>query len=58
MVIISTHPLQSKDWAEFRKEWGNKVVSFPFGNITLHKIPKTKYFVGVFEKGPMPNKKC
>jgi len=33
------HPLQSWEWGEFRKEAGNEVVRFSFGQVTLHKIP-------------------
>ena len=50
------HPLQSWEWGEFRKEAGNEVVRFSFGQLTLHKIPFTKYKVGAFIKGPMPSK--
>lgn len=48
------HPLQTKQWVEFRKEWGNEVLETKHGIITLHKIPFTKYKIGIFEKGPMP----
>src|SRR3990172_11558106 len=48
------HPLQSWEWGEFREKAGNEVVRFPFGQVTLHKIPGTKYKVGAFIKGPMP----
>ncbi len=54
---VSTHPLQSWEWGEFRGKSGNEVVRFPFGQITLHKIPGTKYKVGAFIKGPMPTQK-
>ncbi len=54
---IATHPLQSWEWGEFRKKWGNTVVRFPFGQITVHKIPLLNYKVAVFEKGPKPTKK-
>src|SRR4030043_125175 len=36
---VATHPIQSWVWGEFRKAWGNEVVRFKFGQITLHKIP-------------------
>ena len=52
----STHPIQSWEWGEFRKAAGNELVRFPFGQITLHKISKTKYSVGAFIKGPKPTK--
>jgi lipid II:glycine glycyltransferase (peptidoglycan interpeptide bridge formation enzyme) len=50
------HPLQTKEWAEFRKEWGNEILATDFGIITLHKIPFTKFKIGIFEKGPKPTK--
>lgn len=48
------HPLQTWEWGEFRKAWGNEVVETRFGILTLHKIPFTNYKIGVFFKGPMP----
>ena len=50
------HPLQTKEWAEFRKEWGNEILTTKFGIITLHKIPFTKFKIGIFEKGLKPTK--
>jgi len=50
----SVHPLQSKEWGEFRKIWGNKVVSTPYGQVIFSKIPHTKFTVGTFIKGPKP----
>ncbi|MBI4157957.1 hypothetical protein HY502_03860, partial [Candidatus Woesebacteria bacterium] len=54
---VSIHPLQSWKWGEFRKAVGNEVVRFPFGQVTLHKIPFTPFKVGAFIKGPKPTKK-
>ena len=54
---VAPHPLQSWEWGEFREKAGNEVVRFPFGQVTLHKIPGTKYKVGAFIKGPMPTQK-
>jgi len=54
--IKATHPLQSWEWGEFRKAWGNKVITTRHGIITLHKIPFTNYKIGVFEKGPAPTR--
>lgn len=48
------HPLQSWEWGEFRKKTGNEIIRFSFGQLTLHKIPKTKYKIGAFIKGPKP----
>lgn len=48
------HPLQSKEWEEFRKAWGNETVRVEGNLLTLHKIP----FLGkvaIFEKGSMPS---
>ena len=53
----SPHPLQSHEWAEFRKAWGNEVLETKYGIIILHKIPLTKYKVGMFIKGPVPTAK-
>src|SRR3972149_8167388 len=51
---IAIHPLQSRQWAEFRRAWGNEVLETKYGIITLHKIPFTKYKIGMFIKGPEP----
>src|SRR3972149_9826708 len=51
---VAVHPLQSWEWGKFRKATGNEVVRFPFGQVTLHKIPFTNFKVGAFIKGPMP----
>lgn len=51
------HPLQSWEWAEFRRAWGNEVLKTEYGTITLHKVPLTPYKIGIFEKGPAPTKK-
>lgn len=50
------HPLQSIEWASFRKKWGNEILATKHGYITLHKIPFLPYKIGVFEKGPEPTK--
>ena len=50
------HPLQTTEWGEFRKEWGNEILTTEFGIITLHKIPFTNFKIGIFEKGPKPTK--
>jgi lipid II:glycine glycyltransferase (peptidoglycan interpeptide bridge formation enzyme) len=51
-----THPLQSQAWGEFRKEWGNKVVNFDFGQIIFSKVPYSNFTIGTFIKGSKPNK--
>ncbi|MEK7526066.1 MAG: peptidoglycan bridge formation glycyltransferase FemA/FemB family protein [Patescibacteria group bacterium] len=52
----NTHPLQSPQWAEFRKQWGNEILKTLYGYLTLHKIPLTKFKIGMFIKGPTPTK--
>ena len=54
---IATHPLQTKEWGNFRTEWGNEVHVFSFGQITIHKIPHTNFKIGIFEKGIEPTSK-
>ncbi len=54
MRSFSNHPLQSRQWGEFRKAWGNEVFPTKYGLITLHKIPFTPYKLGMFIKGPKP----
>jgi lipid II:glycine glycyltransferase (peptidoglycan interpeptide bridge formation enzyme) len=53
----ATHPLQTWEWGEFRLKWGNDVVRFPFGQITVHKLYFLPYKIAVFNKGPKPSKK-
>ncbi len=53
----ANHPLQTWEWGEFRKAWGNEVIRFPFGQMTLHKIPFLKLRLAIFEKGPPPTKR-
>lgn len=48
------HPLQSKEWGEFRKAWGNEILDTKYGLLTVHKIPLTGYKIAIFEKGPEP----
>ncbi len=52
----TTHPLQTPEWAEFRREWGNLVIKFDYGHLIATRIPKTKYFVGTYIKGVKPTK--
>jgi len=51
---MNTHPLQSKEWAEFRREWGNEVLETKYGIVTVHRLPLVDYSLGIFEKGPAP----
>jgi len=54
---IATHPLQTSAWEEFRKAWGNEIIETKYGILTIHKLPFTKYKLGIFEKGPTPTEK-
>ena len=49
------HPLQSWEWGEFRKEWGNKVVRKENYQIIFSKIPKTSFTIGTLIRGGMPS---
>ncbi len=60
---VVTHPLQSYEWGEFRKKTGIKVVRRGLVRdrkmvdgftLTLHKIPKTKFYIGYLPKGNEP----
>ncbi len=51
------HPLQSNEWAEFRKKLETKVVVVNEFQITIHPIPFTPWTIGYFPRGDMPNKK-
>src|SRR3990167_6674602 len=53
---VSTHPLQSKEWGEFRKKTGVKVIQGGNFQITIHKIPHISWTIGYVPKGPMPSK--
>ncbi len=55
-ITKSDHPLQSNEWGEFRKAWGNEILLTEYGLLTLHKIPYTKYKIGMFIKGPKPTR--
>lgn len=62
---LITHIIQSWEWGEFRKKLGvpleryglfeGKKLTKTF-QITFHKIPFTKQFVGYLPKGPFPDK--
>lgn len=54
---VATHPLQTWEWGEFRRQWGNDIARFSFGQITIHKLPALPYKVAVFDKGPAPTKR-
>lgn len=54
---MDTHPLQTKQWGEFRRQWGNLVSYSKLGLIIFSKVPYTKYTVGTFIRGGNVNKK-
>lgn len=60
---LINHPLQSYDWGEFRKKTGVKVIRRGLVRnnkiingftLTLHKIPRTKLYIGYLPKGNFP----
>jgi lipid II:glycine glycyltransferase (peptidoglycan interpeptide bridge formation enzyme) len=54
--MTDTHPLQSKEWGEFREKTGIKVVYENNLIITIHPIPHTKYNIGYLPRTQMPTK--
>ena len=48
------HPLQSKEWGEFRERTGIKVIRTNNFQLTIHPIPKIGLTIGYYPKGPMP----
>jgi len=61
---VATHPLQSWAWGEFRKTTGVKVSRIAKVDegkfvetyqITWHKIPKVKYYIGYCPKSRLPS---
>lgn len=62
---FATHPLQSYEWGEFRKETGITVIRkglfenekcMSVFQMTIHKIPHTQYTIGYIPKGTLPSK--
>ena len=53
---LTTHPLQSWDWGEFRKKMGQKVERLDSFQVFFHQVPHLPYTIGYFPKGPMPTK--
>jgi lipid II:glycine glycyltransferase (peptidoglycan interpeptide bridge formation enzyme) len=54
---MNIHPLQTNEWGEFRKEWGNTIHNSKVGLIIFSKIPYTKYTIGTIIRGKEPTKK-
>ncbi|MEK7550593.1 MAG: peptidoglycan bridge formation glycyltransferase FemA/FemB family protein [Patescibacteria group bacterium] len=46
-----THPLQTRQWAKFRREWGNEVGFVKKNLIVFSKIPYTGFTIGTVLKG-------
>lgn len=60
---LTTHPLQSYEWGEFRKKTGVTVIRKGIEKngkltevftMTIHPIPKTPFTIGYLPKGVMP----
>ena len=51
------HPLQAYEWGDFRKKTGSKVIRGDNFQLTIHKIPHTKFNIGYLPKGNLPDRK-
>jgi lipid II:glycine glycyltransferase (peptidoglycan interpeptide bridge formation enzyme) len=52
----NAHPLQAKEWGDFREKTGVKVIRTNNLQLTIHPIPHTNYTIGYLPKGPFPTK--
>src|SRR3989344_3150945 len=61
---LATHPLQSYEWGEFRRQTGNEVIRkgifekdklIQSIQVTLHQVPKVNWQIGYFPKGVLPD---
>jgi lipid II:glycine glycyltransferase (peptidoglycan interpeptide bridge formation enzyme) len=52
----SNHPLQTKAWGQFRREWGNEVLETKYGIIVVNRLPGG-FGIGTFIRGPKPTQK-
>jgi lipid II:glycine glycyltransferase (peptidoglycan interpeptide bridge formation enzyme) len=50
------HPLQAKEWGDFRKKTGVKVVKTNDLQLTIHPIPHTRYAIGYLPKASSPTR--
>ncbi len=53
---LTSHPLQSLEWANFREKTGVKIIRRENFQVSIHKIPKLPFNIGYFPKGNMPDK--
>ncbi len=53
---MTVHPLQSKEWGEFRKKTGVKFMIEEGFILSIHKIPHTPWTIGYLPKGTLPTK--
>ena len=56
IINAKSHPLQSSEWAEFRKKMGVKITEENGFILSIHKIPHTPWTIGYLPKGPLPTK--
>lgn len=49
-----SHPLQTKEWADFRQKMGVKIIEDDEFVLSIHKIPHLPWTIGYLPKGPMP----
>jgi lipid II:glycine glycyltransferase (peptidoglycan interpeptide bridge formation enzyme) len=54
--MSTIHPLQAKEWGDFRQKTGVKVIRTDKFQLTVHPIPHTKFTIGYLPKGSMPTK--
>jgi len=52
----NVHPLQAKEWGDFREKTGVKVIRIDNLQLTIHLIPHTRYAIGYLPRGSLPTK--
>lgn len=50
------HPLQTNNWAEFRKKMGVEIIQNTEFVLSIHKISHLPWTIGYLPKGPLPTK--